>query len=115
MKPVSVGVTISSPDGNLDVSKIRSSQVSVKRLVSRGKSVLVIVDSGETGRKHFDQAREYSKELADLKSDIQRVNAMLVIAALRSAAIPTHSQPFDNEAEARSFIRKMKQPTAAVV
>ena len=104
MEPVTVGITISSHDGELDVSNIRSRQMSVKRLLSRRKSVLVLVDSGETGRKHFDQAREYSEELGDLKSDIQRVNAMLVIAALRAADIPTPSQPFDNEAEARSFI-----------
>lgn len=115
MKPAIVGIMISNPDGNLVVSMIRSGQRRVKRLISRNRSVLVLVDSGDTGRKHLDQAREYSKELGDLKSDIKRVNAMLVIAALRSADIPTHSQPFENEAEARSFLRRMKQPSAAVV
>ena len=115
MKLVTIRVVISDPEGNLDLSKIRAAQMSVERLVSSRKSVLVLVDSGNTGRTHLDQAREYSKNLQDLKRDIRRVNATLVISALRSADIPTHSEPFENDAEASSFLRKIKQPTAAVV
>jgi hypothetical protein len=115
MRTVAVKVTVSGSTRELDIGEIRRAQTSVKQLVAGGESVLVLIESSNIGKEHLEQARRYSSDVRDIKKEIRRANAMLVIAALRSAKIPTHSQPFENPGRARSFLAKMRAPTAAVV
>ncbi len=115
MKMVVVRISVSTDSSELDVSKIRLAQRQIKKLASGGKSILVLVDSGDTGREHFEVAKRYSKDLKGLKAEIRKINAMLVIAALRSVGIPTHSLPLESPGKARAFLEKVREPTAAVV
>lgn len=105
MKPVTVDVEISDSLGNLDPGKLKSAQRKVRDLVSKGVPVLVTVEQGETGKVHLKQARKYSKDVSDLKREIRRTNALLVISALRAVKVPTHTQPFDSVKEAEEFLK----------
>jgi uridylate kinase len=115
MKPVVVvRVKVSTDREELDISQIRSAQTRIKRLVASGKSALVVVDSNDTCRMHLDVAKKYSRDLKSVRSEIGRINAMLVISALRSAGIPTHVFPIEGARGAESFLVRVRDPTAAV-
>ncbi len=115
MKPiVIVRIGVSTDGEELDISEIRPAQTRVKRLVASGNSTLVVVNSDDTCGAHLDVASKYSRDLKNLKLEIGRMNAMLVISALRSAGIPTHVFPIEGPRGAESFLKRAREPTAAV-
>ena len=112
MNPVTLSVEISDENGTLDPKRVRSAQRRVRDLVSNGRPVLVTVEQGKTGKVHLERARRYSRDASDLRKEIRKTNALLVISALRAARIPTHTQPFESQRRAKEFL---KRNTAAAV
>ena len=115
MKTVEVRVKVSVDGEGLDVSQITSTRRDVAMLISSENSVLVFVDSDDTCGEHLEVAKHYSHDLASLNSEIGRINAMLLISALRSKGIPTHNFPLESASKARKVLQRIMEPTAVVV
>ena len=113
MNPVTVSVQISDDAGKLDPKKLRSAQRKVRDLVSKKRAVIVTVEQGKAANTYLEIAKEYSKDLGDLKKEIRKTNCLLVITALRAANVPTHTQPFDSINKAKTFLKN--KIAAAVV
>ena len=113
MNPVTVSVQISDDAGKLDPKKLRAAQRKVRDLVSKRRPVIVTVEQGKAGNNYLEIAKEYSKDLKDLKNEIRKTNCLLVIATLRAANIPTHMRPFQSMNEAKTFLKN--KIAAAVV
>ena len=114
MNPASIEVTVAGENGELDLKSIRSAQRSVRKLVSNGQSVLVKVNSGGAGKMHLEYARKYSRSVQDVKKEIAKTNGLLVITALRSVKVPTHTSVFADKRKALAFLKKKGIPRAAV-
>jgi len=115
MNPVSIEVTIAGENGELDLLRIRSTQRQVRNLVSKGRSVLVRVNSGGSGKTQLEYAKRYARNVQDVRKAIRKTNCLLLIAALRSVKVPTHTSAFDDKRKAIAFLKKKGIPRAAVV
>jgi len=115
MNPVSIEVTVTAENGELDLKRIRSAQRQVRKLVSKGQSVLVRVYSGGSGKNQLVYAKKYAQNLQDVRKAIRKTNCLLLIAALRSVKVPTHTSAFDDKRKAIAFLKKKGIPRAAVV
>jgi hypothetical protein len=113
MNPVTVNVQISDESGKLDQKKLRSAQRMVRDLISKKRPVIVTVEQGKVGNSYLEHAKKYSKNVDDVKREIRKTNCLLVIATLRAANVPTHTQPFDSEKKAKTFLKN--KIAAAVV
>ncbi|MHB1868586.1 MAG: hypothetical protein ACYCPP_06525 [Nitrososphaerales archaeon] len=112
---MSIEVTIAGEKGELDLKRISSAQRQVRNLVSKGQSVLVKINSGGSGKTQLEYAKKYTGNVQDVRKAIRKTNCLLMIAALRSAKVPTHTSAFDDKRKATAFLKKKGIPRAAVV
>jgi hypothetical protein len=108
-----VETTIRGDDVRVCSARLRAVLNDVEELTSRGKRVLLHLDSS-LGDDHLSKARTYSKNIRDIKEQIRYANGKLLIALLRSANVPTHSEPLADKKGAATCLVRMKYAKACV-
>ena len=93
---ISLGANICSKDGFFDLSAIRSITRQLGELASRGYHIAAVVGTGGAGKIPLEVASHYEndrRELDQVAMRVSRINAMVLIASLRSRSIPSFPLP----------------------
>ncbi len=77
----------------------------MRDLISKKRPVIVIVEQGKMGNNYLEIAKKYFNDVNDVRKEIRKTNCLLVVATLRAAKVPTHTQPFDSEKKAMTFLK----------
>ncbi len=113
MNPVVITVAVSDEAGRLDPVSLRIALEKTSNLTSKRIPVIVKLRHGNSGKIHLQEAKKYSNNLSSVRQRIRAASAFLVITALRTARVPTHTTAFENERMAKEFLKK--NMAAAVV
>ncbi|MGI0092089.1 MAG: hypothetical protein ACREBS_10300 [Nitrososphaerales archaeon] len=106
---ICLGANVCGRDGKLYPIAIRSIARQFGDLVfSSGYSIAAVVGAGGAAKKHRHYVEKYARNAPDLDQvaiEASRVNALLLIAALRVLGVPTNPSPFESMKETLSYLR----------
>ena len=98
---VSIGGSVLAPD--LEAERVQGHAAVIEELVDEGCSIGAVVGGGVVAREYISAARELDAneiQLDQLGIDVTRINARLLIAALREKAAPSPALDYEEAGEA---------------
>ena len=104
---VSLGTTVSRRDGLLDIRAVESIASQFCNLASMGWKVAGVVGAGGLGRQVADVARRFDRDKRGIDSiqiRASRVNAFLLLEAIRRLGAWVNSEPLKNFREIGAFL-----------
>jgi uridylate kinase len=112
---ISLGATINKKDGSIDIEALKSIVAQCSLLVEKRFRMAAVVGAGGLGRAYLSSLRRFTQRREDIDSlgiNCSRVNALLLIDALRAFGVPTNLKPFESVGDVAKALNSDRYPLA---